>query len=273
MPINPNAVEAAPEQKRVTWTSKDAILYALGCGAGPEALTYVTEKDQRVLPSFATVIGTEMSLPKALGDVDLTKIVQAEQSILLSAPLPPSGEVLFTRRVSKLYDTERFAIAAVETSGTLAGEDKPLFVSEMTMALLGDSGFGGPAPPPRPKAMPTGDPDQVLSFAVKPDQALIYRLSGDLNPLHYDPDIAARIGFDQPILHGLCTYGICGRLLLKAYCGGDDAKFGRFYARFKHPVFPGDQLDVQTWKTEDAVLFHAKVADRTVLEGGKLELL
>ncbi len=218
--------------------SKDALLYALGVGAGaldPTGfeLEFTTENSdgvtQRVLPTFTTIVG-QGGGAVSLGDYDPAMLVHGEQSIRLHGELPAAGRVSTTTRVAGMYDKGAAGLVVLESESRYAGGE-PAFTSSSSLFIRGVGGFGGPRNPEgdeestlAAEPLPTREPDEVVSYATRSDQALLYRLSGDRNPLHSDPVFAKRAGFDRPILHGLCTYGFTGRALLHAVCGSDPAR-------------------------------------------------
>ncbi|WP_055482171.1 MaoC family dehydratase [Sphaerimonospora mesophila] len=257
------------------WTSADAILYALGVGAGagdPLAeLPYTTENShgvgQRVLPTFAVMLGGAGSM-SALGDFDLSQVLHAEQSVTLHGPLPVEGASVTRSRVAAFYDKGRNAIAVTE--GVITDAATGAILAEVAAGLFirGEGGFGGERGSAARWERPAREPDHVVTYPTRPEQALLYRLSGDRNPLHSGPRLAERAGFDRPILHGLCTYGFTGRALLHTVCGSDPARFGGMSARFAAPVFPGQELTVAIWEDDGVFLFQTTAAGKIVLDRG-----
>lgn len=257
MPINPDAVGATSDPTRTSWTSKDALLYAVGVGAGQsplEELQYTTENsadiDQKVLPTMAVVLGFGGGFDK-IGDFNPAMLVHGEQSIELHREIPVSGEIETVGEITGIYDKGKGAVVVSESRSTLVSDGEPLFTKTMSAFIRGEGGWGGDSGPALEWEQPDRDPDESVTYTTRPEQALIYRLSGDRNPLHADPTFAAMGGFDRPILHGLCTYGFTGRGLLHALCGGDSSKFKGMYGRFSSPVFPGEDLTVNIWRTGD----------------------
>jgi len=256
MPINHDAVGATSEPFTRRWTSKDALLYAIGVGAGqadPSAeLAFTTENsrgvDQQVLPTYGVIVGSGM-VP-ALGSFNLAMLVHGGQSIELHRPLPPEGSLEGVSEIVAIHDKGTAAVVTIETRSVLAGSTEPLCTTRSSLFIRGEGGWGGDRGPKGAAALgtpPPRDPDSTVSYDVPVDQALVYRLSGDRNPLHSDPEFAKLAGFPRPILHGLCTYGYTGRALLHTLCDGDPARFGSMDARFSKPVFPGDTLTVDVW--------------------------
>jgi acyl dehydratase len=262
---------------RQAYTAKEAMLYALGLGLGQdpmdrEQLRFVTENGLRVLPTMAAVLaypGFWMREVKEAG-IDYVKLVHGEQSVVLHAPLPAGGEVAGVSRVLRVVDkgAGKGALVTVEKKIVDATSGTPLATCESVVFLRGDGGFsagGGDAPVEQPKATPDTAPQFTLELQTRPEQALIYRLSGDYNPLHSDPEVAAKAGFPRPILHGLATYGLACHGLLKLFCGYDPARLKSIRARFSAPAFPGDQIRLECWKDGDNVAFRARVPARDVV--------
>jgi acyl dehydratase len=253
MPLNPDAVGATSEPGRRSWTSKDALLYALGVGAGLDELAFTTEntKDvpQQVLPTMPVVLGVGgAGAFSAVGDINWTMLVHGEQAVELHAPLPVEGEAEGITTITGIYDKGSGALLTTETVATDVATGQRLFTTRSGAFIRGEGGWGGDRGPSGPRNVAPDRPaDHVVTYDTRPDQALLYRLSGDRNPLHSDPSFAAMAGFDRPILHGLCTYGFTGRALLHALCGSDPTRFRSMDARFSSPVWPGDTLQVSMW--------------------------
>jgi acyl dehydratase len=293
MPIYyPDILEQKTEPRTFTYGDKDVMLYALGIGMGRDPmdereLPFVYEKGLQVVPTAATVLaaaarragsgaGPEQKPGHRVSELNRVMIVHGEQKVELHKPLPATGSFTATSRTVGAYDKgkEKGAIIINETTWT---DDKGEKVATLTGSTFarGDGGFGGPSEgAPEPHAVPERKPDISVPFETRPDQALIYRLNGDRNPLHSDPDFAKRAGFPRPILHGLCTYGITCRAVLQEICDYDPAKILSHQARFSAPVFPGDTITVDLWKDGDVVSFEARVLDRgaTVIRNGKTVL-
>jgi acyl dehydratase len=259
-----------------TWRSTDAILYALGVGAGnpdPGAeLAFTTENShnvpQRVLPTFAvTIIGEHATFP-TLGDFDNSKVLHAAHSVTLHGALPPAGTARVTNRLAGFYDMGDNAHIVLDSGIVDADSGVALAETTTTIFARGEGGFGGQRRRSDPWDLPARPPDHVVVYGTRPDQALLYRLSGDRNPLHSDPWLASRAGFERPILHGLCSFGFTGRALLQALCDGDPASFGTMSARFASPVVPGQQLSVHIWGAGSCAMFQARVGEAVVLDRG-----
>ena len=277
MPINPDAVGSTSEPTRHSWTSKDALLYAVGVGAGHEPLEeleFTTENSadvtQRVLPTMAVVLGFGGSAFGKIGDFNPAMLVHGEQSIELHREIPVEGEIETVGEITGIYDKGKGAVVVSESRSTLVSDGEPLFTKTMSAFIRGEGGWGGDRGPANTWERPDRDPDESVTYTTRPEQALIYRLSGDRNPLHADPQFAAMGGFDRPILHGLCTYGFTGRALLRTLCDGDPSRFRSMYGRFSSPVFPGEELTINVWRTDDgSALFQTEGGDgRVVLDAG-----
>jgi acyl dehydratase len=261
MPMNLEAVGRTAGPTETSWSSKDALLYALGVGAGQQdplrELEFTTENSdgvaQRVLPTFGVILVQHGGPRLGFGDFDRAMLVHAEQSLELHRPLPVEGRACITSKLLGIYDKGSGALVVTEATATDAETDQPLVSTTSSVFIRGEGGFGGDRGPSARWERPERDPDHRASAHIRPDQALLYRLSGDRNPLHSDPVFAARAGFPRPILHGLCTYGVTGRLLLHALCGSDPARFRSMRARFSRPVLPGATLTVSVWQEEQTV--------------------
>lgn len=248
MPIDPNCAGKTGTPVERSWTSKDCLLYALGVGAGTDELAFSTEKDQRVLPTFAVIVGGGGIPFAAIGKFNPAMLVHGEQAIEVFGPIPAEGSVRSTGRIANVWDKRSGAVVVMESESVDAVTGEPRFKTRMAAFIRGEGGFGGERGPSGPRnEPPKRAADLVVRYETRPEQALIYRLSGDRNPLHSDPEFAKRAGFEAPILHGLCSYGFTGRALLHGLCGGDPARFRSMEARFSKPVVPGDTLSVSIW--------------------------
>ena len=281
MPINPDAVGTKSEPARRKWNSKDALIYALGVGAGAadplEELEFSTEntsgKEQRVLPTIAVVLGPLGGAFGAIGSFNPAMLVHGEEGITLHREIPVEGELEAVSEITGIYDKGKGAVVVTESKATLVDTGEPLFDTRMSAYIRGEGGFGGDrGPSGNPNEAPERDPDHSVELQTRTDQALIYRLSGDRNPLHNDPSFAAMGGFDRPILHGLCTYGFTGRGLLHALCGSDPARFKGMDARFSSPVMPGESLTVKAWEMGDGTAVFQTCGEdgRVVIDAGRL---
>jgi acyl dehydratase len=262
MPIDPHAVGKTGDTVKRSWTSKDALLYALGVGAGTDDLAFTTEntKDtpQRVLPTFAVIIGGGGIPFSKIGTFNPAMLVHGEQAIELYGEIPAEGEIESTGRISAIWDKGKGAVVEMTSESKLVSSGKPLLKTVMSAFIRGEGGFGGERGPSVSFEAPSRKPDHELSYPTRPDQALLYRLSGDRNPLHSDPSFAKMGGFDRPILHGLCSYGFTGRALLASLCKNDPARFKSMYGRFSKPVLPGDTLTVSMWVDGNECTFVTK---------------
>jgi acyl dehydratase len=252
MAINPGVVgrPTAPQSHEYTW--KDTVLYALGIGAKTDELDYLFEGcGPKVSPTFA-VVPTFFANITAMAEIggNLLNVVHGGQKIRVHRPIPPSGTLTTVATVTGLYDIIKMAQAIVSTKTTDA-QGELLFETEWSVIYRGEGGFGGPRPPESVKATPPARPsDFRVEETTTETQALLYRLSGDLNPLHADPAIGQLAGFGKPILHGLCTYGFVGRAVVKSLCGGDGGKLRSLSAQFRKPVWPGETLITEGWVIE-----------------------
>ncbi len=260
---------------RHAFTAKDAMLYALGVGMGQDPmdraeLRYVTEGELRVLPSMAAVLahpGFWMRDNREMG-IDFVRLVHGEQSIRLHQSLPGGGTILGQSRVTRVVDKGEGKGALVHVQKRLvdAASGALLATCDSTVFCRGDGGFsakgGGDPPGDPPQPTPDRAPDQMIDLQTRPEQALLYRLSGDINPLHSDPDVAAKAGFERPILHGLATFGVACRGLLKGFCNYDPDRLRSISARFSAPAFPGDLIRLECWKDGNDIAFRARVPAR-----------
>jgi acyl dehydratase len=278
MPINPDAVGSTSEPVETSWDSKDALLYAVGIGAGTDELAFTTENTanvtQQVFPTFAVVIGWGRgSAMRSIGTFNPAMLVHGEQAVTLHKPIPVAGTARLTSTVTGIYDKGKAAVVVTETSAVDVADGSPLYTLRSSAFIRGEGGWGGDRGPSGPRNVPPDRaPDHQVTYQTLPTQALVYRLSGDRNPLHSDPAFAAMGGFDRPILHGLCSYGFTGRALLHTMCGGDPARFRHMEARFASPVLPGDALTVSMWDLGggDALFSTATDDGTTVIDQGLL---
>lgn len=270
MPIDAAAAVAAPPRATaVTWTPKDVILYHLGIGAGADpadaaGLRYTYERDLQVLPGFCAVAGGGSFMAAAVEgpglDIDLASVLHGSQRIEVHRPLPPAGEAAVSTRVAAVLDKGTAAVVVLRAEARDARG--PLWTSESELFVRGEGGFGGErGSRPRVPA-PDRSPDAVVERPTRPGQALLYRLSGDWNPLHADPGFAARAGFDRPILHGLCTYGIVLKAVVDTALGGDAGRVRACSARFAGVFFPGETLRIRLWDDGERILGAAEAVER-----------
>jgi acyl dehydratase len=275
MPLNPDSVGTISEPSSVSWTSKDALLYAVSLGAGTGELQYTTEntKDvtQQVLPTFPVVIPGGGGAMGKMGTFNPAMLVHGSQSVTLHQPLPASGSATVVGKIVAMWDKGKAAVVVTETSAT-AEDGSPLYTTGASLFIRGEGGWGGERGPSGAQNVPPDRaPDHTVTYQTSPDQALVYRLNGDRNPLHSDPSFAAMGGFDRPILHGLCSYGFTGRALLHSLCGGESSSFKHIEGRFASPVIPGEALTVNAWVVGDGeAVFTTSVGDRVVIDQGLL---
>jgi acyl dehydratase len=283
MALDHSLIGVPGEPHERSWTSKDALLYAVGVGAGLgdplTELEFSTENSQgvtqQVLPTFAVLI-SQASTGRSLGDFDPALLVHAEQSFDLHRPLPVAGSARTVASVTGIYDKGSGALVTTENQAVDAATGEPLVTARSGIFIRGEGGFGGERGGSEAWQHPGRPADHQVTYQTRPEQALIYRLSGDRNPLHADPKFAARGGFSRPILHGLCTYGVTGRALLHALCDSDPARFVSMSGRFSHPVYPGESLVVSMWLPDghgegDVALFQTATQDGTVvIDRGRL---
>ena len=281
MAINLDAIGKESEPHESSWDSKDCLLYSLGVGAGASdptgfELEFTTEntKDvsQKALPTMCVVLGgTGGRGPLAyLGDVNYSKMVHGEQRVVLHKPLPTQATVSSTSKISNIYDKGKAALVILENIAVDTDDGKPVFTNISKLFFRDEGGWGGDRGPVDKIEFPDRDADHVVSYETRTDQALLYRLNGDRNPLHSDPAFAALGGFPKPILHGLCTYGFTGRALVHLACGSNPDNFKSMDGRFSSPVIPGETLEIRVWEDGDHFKFRTLAGDRVVLDNGVL---
>ncbi|RYE04495.1 MAG: 3-alpha,7-alpha,12-alpha-trihydroxy-5-beta-cholest-24-enoyl-CoA hydratase [Sphingomonadales bacterium] len=259
-------------ERPFAWSRRDAILYALGVGCGADDRRFVYEDGLVCVPSFATVVcNVKMFDPAALG-IDYAGLVHSGQSIELHRPFPPEGEAILSKRVIGLWDRgpERGAVLAVETGVRDAASGAPIATVINEMMARRNGGFGG-SMDGMPAPAPAHPPEQSRAMPTREDQALIFRLSGDWNPLHADPETARAAGFPGPILHGMCTYALCCRAVIAEF-GVAPEQILRHEARFSAPVYPGETVAVGMARRGDEIFFCAHVGERQVVRNGRTTL-
>lgn len=274
-------VEHVFPQVRQDYVERDAILYALGIGLGEDPLDqtdldYLLETRLKLLPTFAATLA---SLGLWVADpsfgIDVVRLVHQAQAATFLKPLPPRGAIIASARIMELADRGAGKGASLVLERTL-GDAKTgdiYCVLKQSLLLRGDGGFGGPPPAPRTDwARPDCAPDLRLSRPVSPRAALIYRLSGDWNPLHADPEIARSAGFARPILHGYASYGMAGWAIIRSLAAGDACALESLSAWFTGVIYPGDQIDFSIWRDKASAVFQAHVGDRLVLDRGQAVL-
>lgn len=276
MPLDMDAVGRSTAEFTRTWTREEAILYALGVGAGqldPSAeLAYTTQDcvgvEQRVIPTFATAL-TQVGLLKRLqiGTYERSALLHADQLIEIRGPLPVAGSVSVTASLDGIHQKAKGALVVISTRAHDGVSGELRWTTRLGYFVRGETGSAEPdRNEPTGWCEPSAAPDASFITSTRADQALLYRLSGDYNPLHSDPVYARRAGFDRPILHGLCTYGVVHRALLQECCGGDVTRVRSMYAQFRRPVTPGDQLQTNVWNGSQGITF------RTVDSAGNVVL-
>jgi acyl dehydratase len=286
MAIDPSAIGAVTEPTLFGWTDRDTMLYALGVGAGTDDLSFTTDNShditQQVLPTYAVICCPAFGAAAKIGTFNWALLLHGSQAIRLHAPLPASGNLSVVTEVADLQDKGEGKNAIVVLRGRGTDPDSGTLIAETltTLVIRQAGGFGG-VPGERPAAPEFLDrkPDARVDLPTREDQALIYRLSGDRNPLHSDPWFAKEMaGFPKPILHGLCSYGVAGRALVAELGKGVAANITSIAARFTSPVFPGETLSTLIWRTEPGkAVFRTEVAGsdgadaRVVLDDGAVE--
>jgi len=273
MSLNPDSVGFVADPVRTSWTSKDCLLYALGVGSGTGELQFTTENtrgvEQQVLPTMAILLAKTRALSH-IGDFDRSKVVHAGQVVELNSAIPVEGSADNVGTIVSIYDKGKAALVAVDITGTDASTGAPLYTCRTTVFIRGAGGWGGDPGPSVGSELPDTPPKHLVKYPTTPDQALLYRLSGDRNPLHSDPAFASVGGFDRPILHGLCTYGFTGRALMNSVMGGKPERFRSMCARFASPVYPGDELTIEVWEERNGrAVFRTLVGDTVVLADGE----
>jgi len=266
-----------------TYTDKDTILYALGVGMGhdplnADELAFVYEKDLKPLPTFAAVLGYPGFWIRTMDTgIDWVRSVNGEQAITLHRPLAPKGTVIGRTKILDVVDKGAGKGALIYTERKVSDKASGAMIATVTQTTFcrADGGFGGPkrdSPPVH--AIPERRPDLACDLSTRPEAALIYRLSGDRNPLHVDPAVAKAAGYERPILHGLATFGVAAHALLKTICGYDPARLVAFGGRFSAPVFPGETIRTEMWRDGAVVSFRATVVERNVvaMNNGRAEV-
>lgn len=273
MAINLEALKALKiTDMRFAYSERETMLYALSIGMGRDPLDsrelpFVFEgAGLQAVPTMAVVLASTGIIRKT--GVDFAKVLHGEQRLTLHHQLPVAGELLANSRVAAVYDKGpgKGAVLLLETTARSATDGRPLFTFIMTIMARGDGRFGGPqGSGPEPHELPERAPDQTDVFETRAEAALLYRLNGDRNPLHADPKVAAGAGFARPVLHGLATYGVACRALLRTVCDYDPGRMQSFDARFSAPVYPGDHIATDIWRYGDVVSFRCRVPSRDVI--------
>jgi len=253
------------------WDARDSMLYAFGIGMAENPLDeaelrFVFEKELQAFPTMPVAIALADGPLDYIG-IDYRYVLHGEQAVTLHRPFPPNGKVRALGRMIGAWDKGpgKGAVFSQEKVLTLEGEDTPLATTITTSFGRAEGGFGGPTEgQPMPHVVPDRPPDRTIDIPTTRRQALLYRLSGDRNPLHADPETARAAGFERPILHGLCTFAICCRAVMQAFCAMDPARIRHHQVRFSAPVLPGDTLQVSMWQDDDIISFEAHVVERNV---------
>jgi acyl dehydratase len=279
----PEVLSLPARSVETAFTRQDVILHALGVGVGLDGLggddlRFVYEKELLTLPTMATtLLGGDGGLIAQAG-VDVRRMLHSEERLTIHRPLPPEGRVRTTSRIVNVADKgqEKGAVINMEHAITDAETEAPYATVVMTLFCRGDGGYGGPNRDLFPAhTLPDRTPDRETLLPTAPNQAALYRISmRDVAPLHIDPEVAAAAGFERPILHGLCTYAVACRAVMKAHAGGDPARIRSFDARFAAPFYPGETLLTRTWRDGDVVSFECLAAERgvTVFKNGRCEI-
>ena len=260
MPVTLDVVGKTMAPTTFEYTDRDVILYALGVGAGTDELQYVYEQGLKVIPTF----GVAPAFPALMGLNTLISfnpmmLLHGEQRIVVKKPFPPKGKVTTTGKIKNIWDKGSGAVVVIDAE-TADEKGDVICINTFGVFLRGEGGFGGERGPSGPRNVPPERaPDAVVEMQTLPQQAAIYRLSGDRNPLHIDPNFAKMAGFDRPILHGLCSFGHVARAVIQKYCGGDPDRLKELEVRFSGPVFPGETLITEMWKESDTqIILQAK---------------
>jgi acyl dehydratase len=285
MPINYEEVMGLKKfGQKYAWTDREVMLYACGIGMGADPMdekelpfvneAYYTQRPLKVVPTFASVAAWGAQP----GHIDTNRlmVVDGERDITFHKPLPAAANITADVSVVGVYDKGKDKGAVIIRQTVLRDEQGEALATLLASQFArGDGGFGGPSEgQPEPHKVPTRAPDQTVDISTRPDQALVYRLCGDRNPLHSDPEFAKRAGFPRPILHGMCTYGLTCRGVLQTYADYDPSAFRQHAVRFSAPVYPGETVTMEMWKDGHVISFEARVKARgvTVIKSGKTVL-
>jgi acyl dehydratase len=270
--LGPDAVGIELPATHFEYTDRDVILYALGVGS--TELDFVYERSLKALPTFAVI----PAFPAMMGlsanvEINLVMVLHGEQGFRIHKTIPTKGKLTTTGKVAGVYDKGKGALATVETE-TRDENGELIFTNTSGVFVRGAGGFGGERGPEAGNVPPERAPDKTVEMETLPIQAMIYRLSGDRNPLHIDPDFAKMAGYDRPILHGLCTFGHVGRAVLREYCGNDASRLVGLSVRFSGVVYPGDTIVTEMWdEGSGKVVLQAKTQEgRVVISNAAAEV-
>ena len=273
MPIDPSkALGAELGEGTYTYTKDDVILYHLGLGAGvpatdPKELEYTYEKNLKVLPSFGVI--PTFGAMGGMGNVEglsfnFAMLLHGEQDLEVHQPIPPEATITNRGKVAEIWDKGKAALVVLQVDSS-DESGQPLFTNRFSLFLRGEGGFGGEPGPKAGNKKPDREPDGVVEKTLMPQQALIYRLSGDKNPLHADPEFAKMAGFEPPIIHGLCSYGVVCKAIVDNVLDGDTTKVVGWKARFAGVGYPGETYVISYWKEGDKILVEAKSKERDAI--------
>lgn len=262
-----------PLTKAYNW--KDVVLYALGIGSGFDELDYTYEKNLKVIPTFSVAMMFDFFWQvAAASNINLAGVLHGEQDIIFHHPIPTSGTLTTEGKITHYYDKGPKGALVIAQSDTYHSDGKKLYTGIISLFGRLDGGFGGQDITPQIVDFPQREPDFIVEALPSPDQPLIYRLSGDIFPLHVDPEFAKKVGFQKPIMHGLCTYGFACRALMASLTPGAPEKVRRIACRFSQALYPGEPIRTLIWKTGEALavwrVVHANTGD-TVIDRGIFE--
>jgi acyl dehydratase len=267
MPIDLKIVGQEIQPLDYTYETRDTILYALGIGAGtdPAELKFVYENDLQAIPTFGVIppFPALMGIAALEGlDINWAMLLHGEQYLELHKAIPVQGKLTSYPKIAAVYDKGKGALIEIDVT-TKDSKGETVFTNKVGAFIRGEGGFGGEKGPDPGHEPPDREPDRVVAMQTLPQQAMLYRLMGDFNPLHIDPGFAAMGGFPRPILHGLCSFGFAGRAVLREYCGNDPARFRAIKVRFSRHVFPGETIVTEMWEEgADKIVFRSKTAER-----------
>lgn len=274
LPINSDLVGLSVDPIAHSWTERDTMLYALGVGCRPpDDIDFIYEgRGPKVVPTFAVIPGLR-AMGRAMQriDINLAALLHGEQSVVTHRPLPPNADITVDGEIVAVWDKGKASVIEFEGRGSDA--EGPLFTVGASLFVLGGGGWGGergPSGSSKSNAAPDRDPDIVIERETRPEQAAIYRLSGDMNPMHIDPDFAVAAGFPGTFNHGLCTFGTVGHSVLGAWCGGDVDGFESIQGRFADQVWPSDTIITDIWDEGDHAIVQARTQrDNIVVSNGR----